>query len=216
MPSLLRAGAAAFPWHPQAPGAAEMLLPGLLAAHPPPSAPPSHCSLRKPARSHTRTRSGGGRGPWARQSSDLHQDWGVMSPPCPGAGSPLLTLLSRGLISQGGSEKSPFPGGMPMRGGSHTTSHHHSVTQPKGKSTGTITVGHWDRLERLSLPATPPDLPGSGCLSHPPALRPPEDAGRTRRPGTRGAGGPPPSQYLTLRFVFRVRPQAQTDGSRPS
>lgn len=61
------------------------------------------------------------------------------------------------------------------------------------------------------------DLPGSSCLSRLPAcVLQTMLVGGPSRSGTRGAGAPTPSQYLTLRFVFYVRPQAQTDGSSPS
>lgn len=143
-------------------------------------------------------------------------------PLCPGAGSPLLTLLLRGLVSQGGSEKRvPFQRGMPTQGVPMPPAVTTLSPSPRTNQTSTITPGHWDRLERLSLPdSPPPDPPGSGCLSRPPALCPPEDAhGRTQQIGHTcglGAEGPTPSQYLTLRFVVCVRPQAQTDGSSPS
>lgn len=81
------------------------------------------------------TRSGGGLGTWARQSSDLHQDLGVTSPSLPWGRVPAPdTSTQRTPFLRWLRGKGPFPERDAHAGCSRTTSRHRSVTQPKDKS----------------------------------------------------------------------------------
>jgi len=168
------------------------------------------------------THSGGGLGAWAWQSSDLHQDLGGdESPPLPWGRVPTPdTSTRRTHFLRQPREKGPFPARDAHTAGSHPTSCHRSATQPSDKPNQHRRSRALGPSGKASPPCSPRDPPGSGCLSRPPARHALEDAHRrTQQIGHTcglGAGGPTPSQYLTLGFAFRVRPQAQPGGSSPS
>lgn len=157
----------------------------------------------------------GGLGARAWQSSDLHLDLRVTSSPLPWGRLPTPdTSTQRTHFPRWLREKVPFQSGVPTQGVPTPPAVAALSTSPRTNQTGTVAAGHWDHLERLSLPAPPLHPPGSGCLSHASC------GGCSQEDPADGAcmwaGGPTPSQHVTLRFVFRVRPQAPADGSSPS